>query len=57
MRAFLVSTVATGVLLFGLMGWTSVLGTLSTLQRTPAEPHVSPSALPTAGSVADAKTP
>jgi hypothetical protein len=60
MRALLVSTVATGVLLFGLMGaqtWTSVLGTLSTLHRTPVELHAGPTALPTIGLAADAETP
>jgi hypothetical protein len=60
MRALFVSTVATGVLLFGLMGahaWTSVLGTLSTLHRTPVEIHAGPTALPTTGLTTDAETP
>jgi hypothetical protein len=60
MRALLVSTVATGVLLFGLMGahtWTSVLGTLSTLHRTPVELRASQSALPTTGLAADVEAP
>jgi hypothetical protein len=59
MRALLVSTVATGVLLLGLMGAhtaTPPPGASSALDRTPAARHAGPNALPVMGRSAEAQS-
>ncbi len=59
MRALLVSTVATGVLLLGLMGAHSATtppGASSALDRTPAARHAGPNALPVMGRAAEAQS-
>ncbi|MFB1490069.1 MULTISPECIES: hypothetical protein [unclassified Thiocapsa] len=58
MRALLVSTVATGVLLLGLMGAhtaTPPPGASSALERTPATGYAGPNRLPVMGRSAEAE--